>query len=132
MYTSAGVIKILNIKGERFRQWIKRGYVIPTVRAKGSGYQHLFNELNLFKILIFKQLSELGLNRWISRQLSKEIDNSDKCHNYMTISGYIDRSINWKENIRIQYTDSPLLHLIHFEDFYLTINLKNIREKMDG
>ena len=62
-FSTFDVLKILSIDRERLREWMNRGFVIPTSPAVGQGTKALFTILDVFKIALFKKLIEAGINR---------------------------------------------------------------------
>ena len=59
-YTTSDIAR-LNIKRERLKVWMEKGWIKPSVQvAKGAGTKNLFNRLDLYIILLFKQLVEHG------------------------------------------------------------------------
>jgi len=62
-FSTFDVLKILDIKRERLREWVNRGFIIPTVRAKGLGSKAVFSMVDIYKIAVFKKLVESGVQR---------------------------------------------------------------------
>lgn len=70
-FSTFDVVKILDIKRERLREWMIQGFVKPAVSASGAGSKAEFDLLGLYKLGIFKRLVDTGMNRriaaaWIS------------------------------------------------------------------
>ena len=62
-FSTFDVLKILEIERERLREWMNRGFIIPTVSAEGQGTKAVFTILDIYKIAVFKKLLEAGINR---------------------------------------------------------------------
>jgi len=63
LFTSFEVCKRLDIKKERFLEWVDRGYIKPHVRAKGRGTKNLFRLSDIYLISLFRHLLECGFSR---------------------------------------------------------------------
>ena len=73
VYQTPQVLKLFGLKPERFRQWIKRGFITPYRKASGSGQTHSFTKNNLYVIGLFIHLCKSGLNRVVSSHFAQEI-----------------------------------------------------------
>ena len=62
-FSTFDVLKILDIKRERLREWMNRGFIIPTVPAEGLGSKAVFSVVDIYKIAVFKKLVESGVRR---------------------------------------------------------------------
>jgi hypothetical protein len=62
-FSTFDVLKILDIKRERLREWVNQGFIKPTVSAEGQGTKAVFKILDIYKIAVFKKLVEAGINR---------------------------------------------------------------------
>jgi len=56
-FSTFDVMKILDIKRERLREWMIQGFVKPAVPASGAGSKAEFGLLDLYKIAVFKKSS---------------------------------------------------------------------------
>ena len=70
-FSSFDVLKILDIEKERFLEWIKKGFVAPTVKAKGRGTRAAFSLLDIYKIAVFNKLLVGGFERRKAAELVK-------------------------------------------------------------
>ena len=72
-YTSSDLAK-LGIKRERLKEWIKRGYVEPTIqKGDGTGHWHLFSRSDLYLLELFKYLLSRGFSRKEAHRRVKHI-----------------------------------------------------------
>ncbi len=62
-FSTYDVMKILDLKRERLREWIKIGYAIPTKPADGPGTKAIFSLIDVYNISLFRQLVDIGLHR---------------------------------------------------------------------
>jgi hypothetical protein len=68
-YSTFDVCRKLGIKRGRLREWMLRGYVEPSVKAKGVGTKALFSSLDLDLVQCFRDLVDCGLKREAARKL---------------------------------------------------------------
>ena len=136
-YISPDVQKVFDIKKERLRQWIKLGYIKPSVKASsGPGTHNVFSTSDLFNIGLFKKLTDVGFNRWIASRFAQEFKEEDwkKVNHgklkYMTVVGNIDRRKNWRETMRLSKTKS-LPSKIKDIEFVLIMNLGELLKNID-
>lgn len=73
-FTTFDIIKRLNIPRERLREWMKRGFIEPTVLASGVGTKAIFTLQDVYKILLFKHLIEIGFMRETAADFIKHLD----------------------------------------------------------
>ncbi|MCX5804183.1 MAG: hypothetical protein NTU69_11750 [Proteobacteria bacterium] len=84
-FTTYDIQKALNLPRERFRDWINRGFVAPSVAAEGSGTKAIFTIQDVYGVALFRDLIEHGYSRDVAsdyvkafmKQLKKEKDNPD-------------------------------------------------------
>jgi hypothetical protein len=62
-YSTLEIVKALKIGRERLRDWMNRGYVKPSVEAKGQGTKAVFTRQDVYKVALFKLLVESGFKR---------------------------------------------------------------------
>ena len=55
-YTTFDIVKKMKIPRERLQEWLRRGLVKPSVRAKGVGTKNIFTREDLYRIVLFSQL----------------------------------------------------------------------------
>lgn len=73
-FSTFDIVKKLNIPRERLREWMKRGFIKPTVKASGVGTKAIFTLQDVYKILLFKHLIEIGFIREIAANFIKDLD----------------------------------------------------------
>lgn len=63
-WTTFDVQKIMGIKRNRIKEWIDRGYIIPTAQEKtGTGMKSYFSKWGLYCLRFFDQLLRDGFSR---------------------------------------------------------------------
>ncbi|MFC1512106.1 MerR family transcriptional regulator [Candidatus Latescibacterota bacterium] len=64
-FSTLDVIKILGITRNRIREWLREGYVWPSIsESSGQGVKNVFSRWDLYAIELFKRLISTGMNRW--------------------------------------------------------------------
>jgi len=59
----ADLTRTLGLKRVTVQDWIDRGFIKPTIRAKGQGTLHIFDFRAVFEIIVFKELLSIGIKR---------------------------------------------------------------------
>lgn len=136
-FTSPQVRKVFGIKKERLRQWIKRGYIQPSVRpSSGPGTDNIFSYSDIFSISLFKKMIDLGLNRWIASQWLPKLREKDWKAvrkgkvKYIIIRGDIDREKEWNESMKL-FTVKELPRDLDSDDFILVMNLNKLMKNAE-
>ena len=62
-FSTTDVVKILDVKYPRLREWIDRGYLTPFVKPEGSGSRTLFSFKDLCLAKVFLYLINMGYSR---------------------------------------------------------------------
>jgi len=63
-FSRSGVSEILGINQERFREWVSKGYIKPSIQSSsGSGTRNLFSRIDLYRIGLFRLLLASGFSR---------------------------------------------------------------------
>lgn len=140
-YLAADVEKITGIKRNRLEQWMKSGFISPSIQvAKGYGTRNVWSLNDLYEIELFKQVTESGLSRDL---VSKFLDSGRINENdvgdiyflvYMRKNGEVkslalaydkneDKTINLS-------TMQKELDVIGFDDCYI-VNFKKIIGRVD-
>ncbi len=137
-FKSPDVRRIFGIKKERLREWIKFGYIEPSVKkSSGPGTDNVFSTVDLFNSGLFKNLIDLGMNRWIASQWTLSLEEkdwtkvNDRKAKFLVIGGKIDRNKDWKESITV-YSSKKVPEAKALFDFALIMNLENIIENVKG
>ena len=73
-FSTFDIVKKLDIPRERIREWMKRGFINPTVKASGVGTKAIFTIQDVYKVLLFKHLIEIGFMREIAANFIKDLD----------------------------------------------------------
>lgn len=73
-FTTFDIIKRLQIPRERLREWMKRGFIEPTTSASGVGTKAVFTLQDVYKILLFKHLIEIGFMREVAADFIRNLD----------------------------------------------------------
>jgi hypothetical protein len=68
-FSTFDIQKILNVERERMREWMNRGFIIPTAPAEGQGTKAVFTIFDIYKIAVFKKLVEAGISRRIASSM---------------------------------------------------------------
>jgi hypothetical protein len=71
-FTTFFIIKALGIPRERLQDWMNRGFITPTIAAKGKGSKALFTLDDVYGIAFFQSLLRKGLNRGVAAGIVQE------------------------------------------------------------
>lgn len=64
MFLAKDVVKITGVNRQRLQAWMQEGLISPSVHvADGHGDRNIWNDDDVYKIALFKNLVELGLQR---------------------------------------------------------------------
>lgn len=85
-FSTFDVLKILEIKRERLREWVNQGFIIPNAPAEGQGTKAVFKILDIYKIAVFKKLIEAGINRRIASSMVKTNDKMNSIEEVMQLN----------------------------------------------
>jgi DNA-binding transcriptional MerR regulator len=71
-YTATEAAEKLGIKIERFRDWITKDLIVPSIQKTGKikGKKNLFSRYDLYRIHLFNKLLEFGIKRSRAGKLS--------------------------------------------------------------
>ena len=142
------ITKILDVKFETFRTWLKLRYISPTFPAPSQGKPATFTREDLYLIALFKNLIESGIKREIAAAHLRGFRNSKetvKNSKYIIFefpgvegsTGPMMRHIYYAENkgsddletnmiLKFIKDDLPKLEHSHF------INFGKIKERIDS
>ena len=68
------VVEILDLPRERFKEWVYRGFVSPSVqKASGPGTANLYNRIDLYSIELLNRLVKRGFNREVAANYTKQV-----------------------------------------------------------
>ena len=62
-YSTLEIVKALGLTRERLQDWMNRGFVKPSIEAKGQGTKAIFTHQDVYKIDLFRLLLEKGFKR---------------------------------------------------------------------
>ena len=75
LYTTGGVAKKLGIKYITLRDWLRMGYIEPSVeKSTGQGSPNIFNHKDVYKVAVFRRLVSLGFSRELASELAKVVE----------------------------------------------------------
>jgi hypothetical protein len=97
-YTSFQVRDILKIDYTRLQEWIKRGYVVPTIPATGRGTKSKFSRNDLYSIQTFLLLLQRGISREIAAAMVKKSLYGKEIFWNIDIFTYSEKITNYDED----------------------------------
>ena len=62
-FSTFDIVKALEIPRERLRDWMNRGFVIPTQKAQGQGTKAIFSREDVYAVALFQNLIQRGFKR---------------------------------------------------------------------
>jgi hypothetical protein len=138
-FTTFDIVKILDIGRNLLAQWLMRGYIKPSVQqAKGPGTKNLFNVHDLYRIRLFQQLVDSGIERGeAKRYIVVNFENVGPGPDDRKYIIYTRKLKNLKNESGI-FAESDLTKIpptITFEDndsYVVVINLLGIKKWVDG
>jgi hypothetical protein len=74
VYSTIDISDRLNIPRERFRDWIVKGFVKPSIPATGHGTVAIFTIRDVRALVLFRQLVDLGFKRRKAASIIKELE----------------------------------------------------------
>lgn len=94
-YTTWDIIKSLGIKRECLQDWICRGVIRPTIRARGIGTKNRFTFNDVVKVNVFRHLVASGIQRVHASALVASIVDTDS-----SVSHEISKDVSIHINVR--------------------------------
>ncbi len=73
LYSTIDVSKILEIKRERLRDWLSRGFVSADLPSTSKGTITIFTWYGVLKIYLFKRLVDLGITRKAAKRCVDQV-----------------------------------------------------------
>jgi len=120
-YTGVQVLELFDFKTERFRQFLKKGYIIPDLpKTTGSGKTNFFTLEGLYRIGLFKKFIDSGLHQWVASKFAQEFSyenwsdisawSKDKNYDgdvYLVIHGKVgeEKDKNWRDYLNVEIVD---------------------------
>lgn len=98
-YSTFDIVKGLGIARERLREWMTRGFVVPSVQADGVGTKALFSIEDVYRVELFKELLAVGFNRISAEMVCMQISNKE-----LTQGSFVH--LNWVRNPIKSFTDT--------------------------
>ena len=136
-FTSTQVLELFDIKTERLRQWLKKGYFEPKIKATGSGTKNYYSIYQLYAIGAFLKLINLGVQRHISSQIANDFSNeewseiiSGSSIKYMIISGEGRKSEDWRKYLNRYVSVKPEIVFNEDDDLAVVINVYKIAKEI--
>ncbi len=116
-YTVRTIIKVLGIERGRAKDWIKNGYIYPSIqRSEGGRQWNLFDIEDLYLAATFKFFVDCGIKRSAAVRLCSQLG----------IMSEKDRE-DWGWFISLYFGDEETPPWGHFE-----LNFNAIRSEVDG
>jgi len=145
-FTTFGIMNILKLKRGRLREWMKYGFIKPSIQlADGPSIKALFNRTDIYTLVLFRNLIESGLGRFqaanCAHSMYLEEAGSAK---YLIYRIYVDRNLD-VVNSRTGKTDrekrdvvapvvsfaNTLKDVTHVGAHMIVVDLEKIREDVD-
>ncbi|ACL06918.1 hypothetical protein Dalk_5248 [Desulfatibacillum aliphaticivorans] len=140
-YSTFDVARILGIDKTRLHEWLRRGFVIPSVQqAQGRGTKSVFDKSDLYRIRLFQELIDKGINRENASTYIKGytdiVDPWGKAHKSEKLKYFCYKVLSEKAEQVIKdpgYFSSfpPASEFQEGEIFRLVINVAEIRRIVD-
>jgi hypothetical protein len=137
-YTTTLIEELYGIPRARLKEWIARKYINPSYqKASGRGTRHLFTRNDLYVIVLYQKILELGISRKTAGIYMQWLFN--KSGDY---TSSIEQGARYLVILKIAPSgEEPYIHLglskeipnevpISFE-YILAINLENIKDNVD-
>ena len=62
-FSTFDIVKKLKIPRERLKDWMSQGFIEPTTPAEGKGTKAIFTLLDVYCLMLFKQILTFGIDR---------------------------------------------------------------------
>lgn len=62
-FSTLDIVKALGIPRERLRDWMNRGFIVPTQQAEGQGTKAIFSRIEVYGVALFQKLLKWGFGR---------------------------------------------------------------------
>ena len=137
-FTTPEIEKSLHIRRDRMKEWIKKGYIVPSVqKGAGRGTKHIFSRDDVYAVFLYRELIEQGISRKLAGGVVYRF-----FYEFYTFTGALKENLRylvftrWKSPGEKPFTDGQLISAI-FEDmpttmqYCLFFNLMNIKEEVD-
>ena len=137
-YTTFEVCRILSIQRNLLAQWLRNGYIRPSVSgANGLGTKNLFSKNDLYVICLFHQMVDAGIRRE-SAGIYSNIDFSGvnglpEGYKFMTLMRKMRKNTRQKPmitDLRLE-ENPPLIDFSNLSTYASIFNLLGIKTKVD-
>jgi DNA-binding transcriptional MerR regulator len=137
-YSTFDIQKIFNISRNTLKQWIDRGFIVPSEQAEGLGTKNLFTREDLYRVALFQSLYLTGFSQRKAGEAAQEqsFDNvkSDRFE-YIFLVVYLKRQ-EWQHGLPFilgqkEITKSIPTRLPKGHDGMIVIDLVAIKERVD-
>lgn len=81
-YSTIDIQNILGLPRERFREWILKGFVCPSVPSSGQGSRASFTRENIYMVEFLHRLILGGMKRSIAAKICHGADFSKPSYQY--------------------------------------------------
>ena len=65
-FSTLDIVKALEIPREKLKEWMKRGFIRPTIPASGQGIKAVFTRADVYAVSLFEELIKKGFKREIA------------------------------------------------------------------
>jgi hypothetical protein len=72
-FSTLDIVAAIGIPRERLRDWMNRGFVVPSISAKGQGTKAVFTRNDIYYLAVFDKLLQYGLKRKTASSLVRKI-----------------------------------------------------------
>ena len=137
-YTTMEIEQLYGIPRARSKEWISRKYISPSYQtASGRGTRHLFTRNDLYVIVLYQKILELGISREMAGSFVQWF-----FFEYGDYTSMIEKDLRYLVITKVAPSgEEPEIHPqllkeipkdipITFE-YILAINLENIKENVD-
>lgn len=132
-FTSTEISKALGIEWGRLREWIVKGFIVPSVKGQeGPGRAILFSLDDVYGIYLFRQMVEYGWNRGFASVHVKKMINRADFARYPYVA--LGRTSRPNKGSFLASWESPGKAWAALHDNYddmIIINLENLRSQVN-
>jgi hypothetical protein len=137
-YTTTEIEQKCGIPRARSKEWIARKYINPSYqKASGRGTKHLFTRNDLYVIVSYQKILELGISREMAGSIVKTF-----FYDFGDYTSQIERGLCYLVITKVAPSgENPEIHpqllpkipkdIPITSEYILAINLENIKENVD-
>jgi len=135
-FSTFDVCEALNIPRERLRDWMVRGFVVPSVQADGAGTRALFDRIDVYLVSLFENLIEGGFPRKTASLFVEYIRIDKSTRSKLPKIDFIIAKRNSKNTWEVRWVSGslPITENTKKADGWMQLticNFKKIREEVD-